>query len=164
MRKAKVILLYLLFIFVAIQFFRPSKNKSKQDFPDDIARLYTVPGDVQILFKNACYDCHSNNTNYPWYVNLQPVGWWLDKHIKDGKKDLNFNEYGTYSAKKQRNKLKSIKEQIADGEMPLKSYTLMHSEARLTSSQKGTITKWIDSMLHQNSLRGSGLSRRSSQY
>ena len=149
MRKIKIIFLILLVVFVLIQFIRPDKNQStSQKLTTDITGIYVVPNDVQTILKNACYDCHSNNTKYPWYVNIQPVGWFMAGHIKNGKKELNFNEYGTYSSKRQRNKLKRMKEQIEENKMPLSSYTLIHREARLTANQKEQITRWIDSTLN----------------
>ena len=149
MRKIKIVFLILLVVFVLIQFIRPAKNQStSQELTTDITGIYAVPNDVQTILKNACYDCHSNNTQYPWYVNIQPVGWFMAGHIKNGKKELNFNEYGTYSSKRQRNKLKRMKEQIEENKMPLSSYTLIHREARLTANQKEQITRWIDSTLN----------------
>ena len=149
MRKIKIVFLILLVVFVLIQFIRPAKNQStSQELTTDITGIYAVPNDVQTILKNACYDCHSNNTHYPWYVNIQPVGWFMAGHIKNGKKELNFNEYGTYSSKRQRNKLKRMKEQIEENKMPLSSYTLIHREARLTANQKEQITRWIDSTLN----------------
>ena len=149
MRKVKIVLLVLLVVFALIQFIRPAKNRSTgEELTTDITRIYAIPNDVQTILKNACYDCHSNNTQYPWYVNIQPVGWFMAGHIRNGKKELNFNEYGNYSSKRQRNKLKRMKEQIEENKMPLSSYTLMHREARLADNQKEQIIKWIDSTLN----------------
>lgn len=100
MRVFRVILFSVLVVFVLIQFIRPARNRSSQTFPHDITNLYAVPQDVQTILKDACYDCHSNNTRYPWYVDIQPVGWLLAKHVRDGKEELNFNEYGFYSSKR----------------------------------------------------------------
>lgn len=151
MQKVRIVLLILLIIFVSIQFIRPAKNQSTGQQPaTDITRIYEVPGEVQTILKNACYDCHSNNTQYPWYVNIQPAGWWMADHVKHGRKELNFNEYGSYSLKRQRNKLKRIKEQLEENKMPLSSYTWMHREAKLTGNQKERVIKWIDSTLNAN--------------
>ncbi len=89
----KRLFLVLLFALIVIQFFRPAKNKSEGMSKNDITTLYAVPENVQSILKTSCYDCHSNNTVYPWYSQVQPVAWWLDGHIKDGKKDLNFSEH-----------------------------------------------------------------------
>ncbi|RBL91097.1 cytochrome C [Chitinophaga flava] len=138
----------LLAIFVVIQFFRPAKNQdSQQDATQDIATIYPMPDSVQHMMQLACYDCHSNHTRYPWYAEIQPVGWLLNKHVQEGRQELNFQEYGKYSFRRQRNKLKRMKEQITAGKMPLSSYTLLHPEARLTPAQKQAILTWIDSTL-----------------
>ncbi|GEP97718.1 heme-binding domain-containing protein [Chitinophaga cymbidii] len=147
MRKFKVVLIALI-IFIGIQFFRPERNQSSTGhFPEDIATVYTVPPNVKSILKITCYDCHSNNTSYPWYMNIQPVGWFMARHIRDGKEELNFNEYATYSEKRRRNKLKRMKEQVISGKMPLPSYTMLHADARLTANQRELVLKWIDGTL-----------------
>ncbi len=112
--------------------------------PNDITTRYQIPDNVQAVLKSACYDCHSNNTRYPWYSLIQPFRLFLDKHIKDGKEELNFNEFAVYSEKKQYNKLKAIGESLEEGTMLLKSYLLVHSEAKLTKSQKDSIISWVN--------------------
>ncbi|WP_346320903.1 heme-binding domain-containing protein [Chitinophaga sp. YIM B06452] len=144
MKVLKYILLFLLVGIITIQFFPPAKNQSGSGVSvTDITVLYHVQGNVRTILQNACYDCHSNNTRYPWYVNIQPLGWFMAKHIKEGKAELNFNNFGAYSSKRQRNKLKRMKEQVEEGEMPLASYTLMHADARLSAEQKTILVNWI---------------------
>ncbi|MBZ4152212.1 heme-binding domain-containing protein, partial [Escherichia fergusonii] len=82
-------------LFVAAQAFRPAKNNSN-DTSKDISKSYVVPENVKAILAKACNDCHSNNTKYPWYAEIQPVAWWLNDHIQDGKKHLNFNEFDGY--------------------------------------------------------------------
>lgn len=128
---------------IAIQFIQPARNKSVQVLPAEFGNLYTVPDSVKPILQNACYDCHSNNTNYPWYTSIQPVGWIMAKHIKKGKEYLNFSEFGNYTNRRQISKLKSIINQIKDDEMPLSSYRIMHLNARLSTEEKKLITDWI---------------------
>lgn len=142
MRIVKGIGLFLLLAFVAIQFFRPERNTNEGDLPNAIIKQVPVPVEVKQLLQNACYDCHSNNTPYPWYVNVQPVAWFLSHHVQEGKKELNFDEFGTYSGRRQLSKLKSIAGSVKDGSMPLSSYTLMHNEARLSDKEKELIVDW----------------------
>ena len=73
----------LLLVFIIIQFIRPAKNKSEGISNNDISKIYPVPENVQAILKTSCYDCHSNNTVYPWYASIQPVSWWLDDHIQE---------------------------------------------------------------------------------
>jgi len=142
MRIFKEILLVLLIVFIAIQFIQPARNTNGRVLPTDISNTVYVPENVQQILKTSCYDCHSNNTNYPWYNYMQPAAWILANHIKHGKKDLNFSDFGSYSMRKQQSKLKAIADQIKDGEMPLSSYTLIHRNARLSKEQKKLIIDW----------------------
>ncbi len=138
----KKIVLILLIVFIAIQFIQPARNKSGQVLPTDFSKAVSVPENVKMILQTACYDCHSNNTNYPWYTYVQPVGWILNNHIINGKKELNFSDFGSYPIRKQQSKLKAIADQIKDGEMPLYSYTIIHKNARLSKEQKVLITGW----------------------
>ena len=127
---------------IAIQSFRPERNRSDGPFPQDIAAAVPVPDSIHQLLRSACYDCHSNHTTYPWYAKLQPGGSYLAHHIKEGKAELNFHEFVAYSKRRQEGKLKAIAGQVKDGEMPLASYTWLHPEARLSDAQKAGIVAW----------------------
>lgn len=142
-RIIKKILLAILVIFIAIQFIRPDRNKSDQVESTDISKLVNIPDSVQAVLKNACYDCHSNNTEYPWYVNIQPLGWLMANHIKQGKAMLNFSEFDNYSPRKQLSKLTGIANSIRDNIMPISSYKWMHKNARLSDDEKALITDWV---------------------
>lgn len=142
MHILKKILVIVLVVFIVLQFFQPARNTNGQVLPTDISNVISMPENVQSILQAACYDCHSNKTNYPWYTYVQPVGWILAGHIKDGKKDLNFSEFGAYSNRKQQSKLKSIVSQVKDDEMPLYSYTIIHKDARLSKEEKKLIIDW----------------------
>lgn len=129
-------------VFFIIQFIQPAHNTSEQVLPTDITKIYAVPDTVQHVLKIACYDCHSDNTRFPYYAYIQPVGWFLARHVKLGKADLNFSEFGTYSIRKQQSKLKAIINTIRDNEMPLTSYKLMHADAYLSKAEKESIMHW----------------------
>ena len=144
MRLIKKIALVLGIVFVAIQFIQPAHNKSGQVLPTDFTIVYTVPANVQTILQNACNDCHSNNTNYPWYSNIQPMAWMMKRHIDNGKEKLNFSEFCSYSNRRQISKLKGIAGQIKDDEMPLSSYKMMHSKAKLTKEEKDLIINWMN--------------------
>lgn len=140
MSKKKKFLITLLIIFVILQFFRPERNLGNRETENTIF----VNQEVGRILQASCYDCHSNGTNYPWYTNIQPIGWWLNNHVNEGKEELNFSEFEAYSLKRKLHKLKEIKEQIEEGEMPMSSYTLMHGEGKLTAEQKEILYKWVD--------------------
>lgn len=129
-------------ILVLMQFVRPEKNIAEGAQPNDIMAGYTVPENVSKTLHNACYDCHSNNTKYPWYNNIQPVASWLADHVKEGKRELNFSEFGTFSTKRKLKKLREIVKEVEEGEMPLDSYTWMHGEAKLSEAEKQSLIEW----------------------
>jgi len=146
----KKILLGLLFALIIIQFIHPKKNKASGPQANYIGNLYPVPKDVKIILEKACNDCHTNNTSYPWYTNIQPVDWWMNHHVKDGKKHLNFDEYINRSLRFQYHKMEEITEMVKEGGMPLDSYTWIHKEAKLTESEKNKLIDWADAI--RNSL------------
>ncbi|MBL7778261.1 MAG: heme-binding domain-containing protein [Chitinophagales bacterium] len=146
MNKVQKWLLGALVLLVGIQFIQPGKNVSASESIKSISTVHTVPEDVKQILVISCNDCHSNNTIYPWYSNIQPVGWWLAHHVDEGKEELNFDEFATYSLRKQYHKLEETEELVNDGEMPLKSYTWTHKNAILNETQKQTILNWSKSI------------------
>jgi len=139
----KKILIALLAIFIVIQFFRPEKNDSN-DLTYAITTKYEVPDEVEQIFSVACNDCHSNKTEYPWYANVQPVAWWLNDHITDGKRHLNFSEFTKRPIAIQNHKLEETIEMVEKRDMPLESYTYLglHGEANLSEEQRQLIIDW----------------------
>ena len=138
----KKILTAIVIILLAMQFIRPDRNIDNQASSTDISGVFSVPDSVKVILQNACYDCHSNNTRYPWYVNIQPAGWWMAGHISDAKGDLNFSEFGGYTPRKQISKLEGVAGVIEKDFMPLKSYKMMHKSARLSSDEKNLLINW----------------------
>ena len=145
-KYGKKVLLGLLGVLLIIQFIHPEKNDSGAT-PGDIAGKYSVPDEVMSVLKPACYDCHSNQTRYPWYASIQPVAWWLAEHVNDGKKHLNFHEFTTRKIAVQNHKLEEIVEMVKEEEMPLGSYTWTHADARLTDAQRELIVNWAQSAM-----------------
>ncbi|MBN4085567.1 heme-binding domain-containing protein [Flavobacteriaceae bacterium AH-315-B10] len=136
----------LLVVFIGIQFIPKTYNQSDTALASDFMTIFDVPEGIETQLKTSCYDCHSNNTYYPWYNKLQPVAWFLEDHITEAKGELNFNEFGEYSKRRQKSKLKSIISQIRDDEMPLTSYTLMHWDAKLSDKEKEVLMDWVDNL------------------
>ena len=122
---------------------QPARNQSGQVQQSDISNTYNIPDNVHVLLKNACFDCHSNTTNYPWYSNIQPMGWLIAEDIKNGKTKLNFSELGSLSSRRQVSKLQEVENRIKDGTMPLPSYQFMHPSARLTEEERLLLIDWI---------------------
>jgi len=144
MKPIKKIVLAFGIVFIAIQFIQPARNKSGQVLSTDFVKLYAVPDSLHVILKNACYDCHSNNTSYPWYSNIQPIAWMMAKHINSGKDKLNFSDFGSYTSRRQISKLKGIANQVKDDEMPISSYKLMHRNANLTKEEKNLMMNWMN--------------------
>ena len=144
MNRSTKILLAIMAGFMVIQLKQPARNQSGQVSQAD--KLYTtgLPKNIQMLLQNACFDCHSNNTSYPWYFNIQPVGWILARDIENAKAMLNFNELGSLSSRRQKSKLQDIENRIKDGTMPLAMYQFMHPSARLTNRDREMLLGWID--------------------
>jgi hypothetical protein len=113
-------------------------------FVTDIANVYAVPQNVSDILKKACRDCHSNNTVYPWYSEVQPVGLWLINHVQEGKRELNFSEFGSYAIGRQYKKLDEMIDEVKEGEMPISSYTLIHTNAKLSDIEKQILIDWCE--------------------
>jgi hypothetical protein len=143
----KKIGLILLGALVLIQFIRPEKNQSTVNPDQQLTSRYPIPDSVNTILQKACMDCHSNNSHYPWYASVQPIAWWLDEHIRDGKKHLNFDEYTHRSLRYQFHKMEETIEMVKTEEMPLSSYTWTHTEARLTKAERIAITQWAQSVM-----------------
>lgn len=147
----KKILIVLLVAFILIQFFRIDRTNPPVNKGMDFLTIKKTPESTANLIRNGCYDCHSNETKYPWYTNFQPVGWLMQKHINDGRVHLNFSTFATYEPKRQAHKLMEAAELVQNGEMPLESYLLGHPEAKFTEEQKQEIITYFNSV--ENEIR-----------
>lgn len=137
----KNIIIVIVSIFIIAQFVRPEKNVSG-DNTNSIHKKYALPTDVEATLKVACDDCHSNTTIYPWYAEVQPIATWIQKHVDNGKKHLNFSILGSKPVWLQYHKMEEVQEMIEKNEMPLNSYTWIHGDAKLSSAQKEAIVNW----------------------
>lgn len=144
-KKLKYLGIFLLALLIISQFFHPEKNLSN-DMTNDISKKFRVPDTIHQILKTSCYDCHSNLTIYPWYAEVQPIAWWLQDHVNEGKQELNFNEFSSYRTFRQYHKLEKISDELEDHEMPLTSYTLIHRNAKLTEPQLELLKNWANSL------------------
>ncbi len=143
------IFLGLLIILIVLQFFHPTRNRSDAAQTAYIGNTYAVPASVKTILQKACNDCHSNNTDYPWYSYVQPVDWWLNNHIVDGKRGLNFDEFTNRRPRSQYHKLEELIDQVKEGKMPLNSYTWIHKNAILTIAEKDSLETWATAIRTQ---------------
>ncbi len=144
MKIVKKIAIALLVVLVGMQFFRPDKNQAEGDYVAAFVAETQPSPEVQGILKSACYDCHSANTNYPWYSNVAPISYWLADHIEEGKEHLDFSDWANYTDKKKDHKLEELVEEVKEGEMPLNEYTWTHADARLTQEQITALLTWAE--------------------
>jgi hypothetical protein len=138
---------------IVIQFFRPERNVSGTQSPSMMSNQIAMTDEIRMILQLACLDCHSNNTRCPWYAEIQPVGWWLAGHIREGRKELNFDDFGSYRPRRKFSKLRQIEEQITEGEMPLPSYTIIHKDAILSNEKKELLIAWTKELRDSLSAR-----------
>jgi hypothetical protein len=138
----KIVLIALVFGFVMIQFFRIDKTNPTVNAAETIEASVNVPPDIKLILGRSCNDCHTNQTIYPWYTNIQPSGWFMKDHIDDGRRELNFSVWSTYTAKRKSKKLEEICEQVESGAMPIPSYLWIHRDAVLRDGDAQALCDW----------------------
>lgn len=140
----------LLGVLVLIQFIAPERNYSPIPAGKLFVDSFNVDAKVNAILSVSCYDCHSNNTQYPWYTNVQPMGWFMADHVREGKEKLNFDDLPNYSPRRINSKFAQIVEQIENGKMPLSSYTWMHGGAKLSKEEVQLLISYFDKQLNVN--------------
>lgn len=140
--SVRILIIFIAFL-ILIQFFPPEKSVPATDPSADFVVVTNPRRKVTAMLHSSCFDCHSYKTSYPWYSDIAPVSWFLQSHIREGRENLNFSVYGTYPREKRYQLLSEMKEVIEKKEMPLRSYTLMHKNARLNDGMRETLIKWL---------------------
>lgn len=143
MKVLKKITLVVVLIFIAMQFYRPTKNSSPGNHTVVFLTETNPSPELKEIFETSCYDCHSNNTSYPWYNNIAPISYWLANHVDEGKDHLNFSEWDSYSRDKKDHLLEELEEEVVKGEMPLDEYTWIHGDAELSRAEVNAISEWV---------------------
>lgn len=142
----KKIALGVLILLVLVQFIPVDTSNPAIDKQKDFITVTKAPEEVALLLKTSCYDCHSNETAYPWYFKVAPVSWWLKHHINEGREELNFSTWADFSTKRKDKKLKESIKMVQEGEMPMGSYTLVHKEAVINEAQQKTLVDWFTAL------------------
>ena len=127
-----------------MQVVRPNKNIGRAETNNDITHYVDVPDTIMSTLKRCCYDCHSNNTDYPWYTEINPIGHWMNKHVQEGKNVFNFSDFSIYSKPQLSLLLQRIGSATVRREVPLKSYLLMHKDAALSEKDIKDIVLWTN--------------------
>lgn len=140
--KYKIIVLILLML-ACIQLYRPYKNVQKTATVSDILISENAPVEISNLYTNACYDCHSNYTNYEWFDNIAPVSWFIDTNIKKGISVLNFSNWKNLPTIEKEILFSAISFNIDSEKMPKKNYTRLHPKSELSEDDKAKMIEWI---------------------
>lgn len=146
LKRTGVVLLVLLLVH---QFIRPAKNEGNNTGTDKVNDVFATPDEVLGILKTSCNDCHSNYTVYPWYAEIQPLGWWLAHHINEGKEHLNFDVFRSYAPDEQHHAMEELIETVQEDEMPMSSYTLTHGEAVLDAGKKEVLISWAEGIMQE---------------
>jgi Haem-binding domain len=141
------VLLGLLVIFILMQFYRIDKTNPPMDPAQDFLTAVNAPIEMATMVKNACYDCHSHATKYPWYTEIMPFAKMIQGHIENGRKELNFSTWTTYEPDKRDHKLEEAGEMVIETKMPLTSYLIAHPEARISKEERQTLANWFESLI-----------------
>ena len=143
-KKKKIFIYTLIGIFALMQIYPSKRPEVTAINPDDLIKNTNTPENIASMLKSACYDCHSNESTYPWYANIAPVKWWIYDHINEGREDLNFSEWTTLSKTDQVEALDDIATAVMEGEMPLKPYPVTHPKAKLSEADRQAISDWTE--------------------
>lgn len=146
--KAKWLYFIPLGLLLVLQAFPTNRSTPKPEPGNELRKQLALPNEVFSLLKNACYDCHSNQTTYPWYTHIQPIGWWIQSHITKGRSELNFSEFGLLETEDQIEILKHSAKMIRSDAMPLSSYLWMHPEAKLDAQKRNLLLQWFSDQLN----------------
>ncbi len=131
----------LVVVFAALQFIQPAHTNPP--VKNDFLAATKAPANVSAMFRAACYDCHSDETHWPWYSHVAPISWQVVQDVNDGRDQLNLSEWPD-DTKRSWKKMENMSDEIDQGSMPLKKYTLIHKDARLTEAQRNELTQWLD--------------------
>ncbi len=140
MKVIKKVLIVLLIVLVIIQFFRPEKNIADQPIAAFFESETQASAEIVTILESKCYDCHSNNTKYPWYAEVAPISYWIDGHIEEGKEHFNVSDWASFDIEKKEHKMEEFVEEVEEGKMPEDSYTWIHGN--LSDGEKEKIIEW----------------------
>jgi hypothetical protein len=145
-RILKIVVIVIAVAFVIAQFIRPNQVNPEVNAADTLEASVAVPPNVEEILQRSCKDCHTNTTSYPWYAQISPVSWYLNNHIEEGRRELNFSVWNTYQPRRKNKKLEEVCEQVKTGEMPLPSYVLIHRDSALREGDANVLCDWANGL------------------
>lgn len=131
-------------LFLLAQLYQPERLNPPVDESKTIQATLPLPDEVRTALTRACYDCHSNETTWPWYSSIAPASWLVSNDVREGRLRLNFSAWKDYRKSRQINKLDEIANQVHEGEMPLKKYLLLHPGAALSKTEIDLLVQWAE--------------------
>lgn len=140
--KLKMLAIAVAVVCAGLQLTSPTRTNPSFDEKQTLQATTDVPAEVSEIFTRSCNDCHSNQTKWLWYTHVAPVSWFTVKHVNDGRSELNFSEWGTYSKRMKETRLKAMCNLVENKKMPLESYLWAHSEAELSAEDAKKICDW----------------------
>jgi len=146
-KRIKIFGYFLVVVLVLMQFYQTDQPLNYDNNPNDLLQNNQVPINVSSLLKSSCYDCHSNETKYPWYASITPLKWLIYSDINKGREELNFSEWNTLNKEDKAELLDDISTVVLEEEMPLKAYTFFHSKAKLSPEKREVISNWAELLL-----------------
>ncbi len=146
MKFIKIVFIVLFIMFILAQFVSIDKTNPEFDASTDLITMENPPAEIVKILKSTCYDCHSNETIWPWYSSVAPVSWMVEKHVIDGRDNLNFSYWGEFDEEDKAYVIEEIIEEIEEGAMPIPGYDITHPQAKLTDEQKEKLFVWLRSL------------------
>ena len=138
----KRILIGLVVVVAALQLFRPERTNPPVNPAQAVQAGAVVPPDIDAILRRSCYDCHSNETRWPWYSGVAPMAFGVVEHVTEGRSEMNFSQWGTYPAKKRTELVEKMCEEVREGKMPLKQYLWLHRDATLSEADWKSVCDW----------------------
>jgi len=148
MKILKITIWAVLALFVILQFIPNTYPEVIKSNEHDLILTGNVPDEIEQILRTSCYDCHSNETKYPWYAYIAPVSWLVVRDVNKGRNDLNFSEWDSLKSRDKIKLLDEIAEEVDEGNMPMPIYTITHGEASLDDGQKKILVGWTKEMMN----------------
>jgi Haem-binding domain len=142
----KIAVVVVIVVIIALQFFKPDTVNPVEDKSKFISAKYQIPDNVLQRLEKSCFDCHSYRTKWPWYSNISPVVYLINRDVKEGRKHLNFSVWTDYDKARMIKKLDGIVTEVKDGEMPMSIYLPMHPEAKISDTDAKMLMDWAKNL------------------
>ena len=142
----KISAVFVIIVIIALQFFKPDTVNPVEDKSKFITSKHQIPDIVFQKLEQSCFDCHSYRTKWPWYSNISPVVFLINRDVKEGREHLNFSVWTDYDKSRMMDKLDGIVTEVKDGEMPMSIYLPMHPEAKLSEADVKLLTEWAKNL------------------